>query len=73
MRVPMVERDAVAGALSYESAILWYLFLAEEADFDGDAGLCKDYLHRAESLGRGPAGWIHDARLESAIKKWRKQ
>lgn len=70
MRKPMVERDAVLGGLTFESAVLWYLFLAEEADFDGDEVLCKDYLSCAETLGRGPVGWVHDTRLEDAIKKF---
>ena len=70
MRRPMVERDAVLGGLTFESAVLWYLFLADEADFDGDAELCKEYLSRAETLGRGPVGWVHDKRLEEAIKSF---
>lgn len=70
MRRPFVERDATGGSLTFECAVLWYLFLADEADFEGDDELCKEYLKQAESLGRGPVGSIHDKRLEDAIKKY---
>lgn len=69
-RVPAVERCALTGGLTMESAALWYFFLADEADVDGDAELCMDYLGKAEQLSQFQ-GSVSDNRLEEAIKKWK--
>lgn len=70
-RKPMVERDPINGALTYESAAQWYRFLADEALFqDGDALLSDEYIARAEALGTGPQGSVFSKDLEEAIQKW---
>ena len=69
-RTPAVERDALTGGLTMESATLWYYFLAEEADFEGDRDQCMNYLARAESLKQFK-GSVSDNNLENVIKKWR--
>lgn len=69
-RIPPVERDALTGGLTMESAALWYFFLAEEADFENNRTLCMDYLSKAETLGQF-LGSVHDNNLEKVIKKWR--
>jgi hypothetical protein len=53
-----------------ESAALWYYFLAEEADFEGNLEQCKSLLRTADELSAGPQGSIHSSELEEAIKKW---
>lgn len=69
-RLPPIERCPLTGCLKYSSAMLWYYFLSEEADFEGDTVLCKDYLQKAEQLSLGPQGYICSAELEKAIKKY---
>ena len=69
-RIPPVERDALTGGLTMQSAAYWYFFLAEEADFEGNAGECQSYLSKAESLGQFQ-GSVIDNYLEEMIKKWR--
>jgi len=68
-RVPAVERCPLTGGLTMESATLWYYFLADEADVDGAAELCREYLGKAEQLSQFQ-GSVADHRLEEAIKKW---
>lgn len=70
-RIPPVERCALTGGLTMESAALWYYFLAEEADFEGDIEKCKKVLQRAEDLTNAPQGYIHSKYLEDEIKKWK--
>lgn len=69
-RVPFVERDAVMGGLTFESASLWYAFLAEEAYWRDDMTLAQDYKRRSESLLGGLKGSLHNSALEDAIQQW---
>lgn len=69
-RIPPIERCALTGGLTMESAALWYYFLAEEADFEGNLEQCKSLLRTADELSAGPQGSIHSSELEEAIKKW---
>jgi hypothetical protein len=69
-RVPSVEREGVLGGLTYQSAVNWFRFLADEAYFEGDALKCSRYMARAEEMEKHPAGSIHSKDLEEAIKKW---
>lgn len=69
-RIPPIERCPLTGALSYASAMLWYYFLSEEADFEGDKEKCMEFLSRAEHLSQGPQGYIHSVELENEIKKY---
>ena len=74
-KLPEVERDAVSGSLTYETASRWLMFMAEEADFEGDSALANSYRQRAMSLmhTRMPRGYLHDKNLETEIKKWTKK
>ena len=69
-RIPAVERDALTGGLTHESAALWCYFLSEEADFDRDAKMAQGWLDLAERLSKAPQGSIHSQQLEQQIKKW---
>ena len=71
-RVPFVERDAVMGGLTFESASLWYAFLAEEAYWRDDMTLAQGYKRRSQELKNSPTGSLHDRRLEEAIKRWKR-
>jgi len=70
-KLPDVERDALSGGLTYETASRWLMFMAEEVDFEGDAALADSYRQRAMAYMRMPKGILHDKNLESEINKWR--
>ena len=74
-KLPPIERDAVSGSLTYETASRWLMFMAEEVDMDGDATLANSYRQRALSLmhARMPRGFLHDKNLEAEISKWMKK
>lgn len=67
---PRIERDTLSGALTTECAAMWYAFLAEEAYFNGDIATHDQFMGAAESLGRGPQGYLHSKQLEEQITKW---
>lgn len=69
-RVPAVERERVLGGLTYQSAVNWFRFLADEAYFEGDALKYSEYMSRADRMEDSPTGSIHSKDLEEAIKKW---
>jgi len=70
-RTPPIERCALTGGLTMESAALWYYFLAEEADFEGDLDKCKAFLQKADELSVAPQGSIHSSELEELIRKYK--
>ena len=69
-KIPTVERDTLSGALTTKCAAVWYAFLAEEAYFNGDVATHDKYMSAAESLARGPQGFLYSKRLEEEIKKY---
>lgn len=71
-KVPHIERDMITGGLTNDCAALWYKFLAEEFDWQGNRSLSDYYKRRSEELSRAPRGSIHDRRLEEAIKTWKR-
>ena len=71
-RIPPIERCPLTGGLKLSSAKLWYFFLAEEADFEGDIEKCKKFLQRAEDLTNAPQGYIHSKYLEDEIAKFKR-
>lgn len=71
-KIPLVERDAITGGLTFESASLWYKFLSDEHDWLGNRELSEYYKRRSEELSRGLRGSLHDRRLEEAIKRWKR-
>ena len=72
-KVPKIERDKISGALTAECAAKWYVFLAEEAYFEGDLATHDEFMCHAESLGRGPQGFLYSKKLEEHISKWGKK
>ena len=71
-KVPPVERDLLTGGLTMSCASLWYNFLAEEFDWQGNRSLSEYYKRRAQELSVAPSGSLHDRRLEEAIKTWKR-
>lgn len=71
-KVPFVERDAILGGLTFDSAKLWYAFLSEEAYWRDDMTLAQDYKLRSEAILEGFKGGINDNALEEAIQKWKR-
>lgn len=69
-RIPPVERDTLSGALTTKCAAVWYAFLAEEAYFNDDVATHDKYMVAAESLGRGPQGFLQSKQLEEEMSKW---
>lgn len=69
-RIPKVERDAISGGITIDTAIDWYTFLADEAYFEGDALKCSEYTAKAESLKGSPQGYLRSVEIENAIRKW---
>ena len=60
----------MSGGLTGECAMLWYFFLAEEADFENNVELCREYLQQAEALGRVPPASVSSPQLEELIKQY---
>lgn len=67
---PPIERDTLSDALTTECAAMWYAFLAEEAYFEGDVVTHDEFMSKAETLGRGPQGYLHSKKLEDKIKSY---
>jgi len=71
-KVPPVERDLLSGGLTMSCASLWYAFLADEHDWQGNRSLSEFYKRRAQELSVAPTGSLHDRQLEEAIKQWKR-
>ena len=71
-KIPPVERDILTGGLTTACASLWYAFLADEHDWQGNRSLSEYYKRRSQELLRAPTGSLHDRRLEEAIKAWKR-
>jgi len=62
-KVPPVERDLLSGGLTMSCASLWYAFLADEHDWQGNRSLSEFYKRRAQELSVAPTGSLHDRQL----------
>lgn len=74
-KIPSVQRNAIAGGLTGESAYQWALFLAENYLFDSNDPLLYDRFRSiAESLKPAPnkpvVASFHCKDLEKEIVKW---
>jgi orotate phosphoribosyltransferase len=69
---PFIERCPIAGGLTGESAYQWAVFLAEEADMDGDIILFDRFTRIAEQLkpqaGVPSPSSVHYKDLEKALE-----
>ncbi len=71
-KVPPVERDLLTGGLTMSCASLWYAFLSDEHDWQGNTSLSEYYKRRSQELSVAPSGSLHDRQLEEAIKTWKR-
>jgi hypothetical protein len=71
-KVPPVERDSLTGGLTTACASLWYAFLSDEYDWQGNRSLSEYYKRRSQELSVAPRGSLHDRQLEEAIKTWKR-
>ena len=69
-KFPEVEYDPVNGGVSGETAKQIYMFLADEADFNGDRMRAALYKANAESFEAVPRAAVTDKAITEAIAKW---
>jgi len=73
-KIPYVERDYVGGGLTGDCAYLWALFLADEADMEGDGVAYDTWRTLADQLkptrGKPIPASVYYSELEDAITEW---
>ena len=76
-RVPYVERCGMSGGLTGECAYVWAVFIANEADMEGDFVTYDRFKTIADQLrpkqGVPMASSVHYNDLEEVIERYTKQ